>query len=75
MEEHEELKKAKKSVENRAGEGGIIIYPEYVRVQGGLTNARLCGFAHARNDRGCRQVEAVNATAVLRRDALRNFHG
>ena len=33
-----------------------------------------CGSAHARNGRGCRQIEAVNAT-VLPRGALRNFHG
>ena len=32
-----------------------------------------CGFAHARNGQGCRQIEAVNAT-VLPKGALRKFH-
>ena len=40
--------------------------------RGGLTPA--CGFAHACNGRGCRQIEAVNAT-VLPRSAPINFHG
>ena len=40
--------------------------------RGGLTAA--CGFAYARNGRGCTQIKAVNAT-LLPRGALRNFHG
>ena len=39
--------------------------------RGGLTPA--CDSAHARNGRGCRQIEVVNA-AVLPRGALRMFH-
>ena len=33
----------------------------------------FCGSAHARNGRGYKQIEAVNAT-VLPRGALRKFH-
>ena len=38
--------------------------------RGGLTS--VCGFAHARNGRGRRQIEVANAE-VLQRGALRNL--
>ena len=40
--------------------------------RGGLTPA--CSSAHARNGRGCRQIEAVSSI-VLPRGALRKVHG
>ena len=39
----------------------------------GLTPA--CGFAHARNGRECGLINAVNATLLPRRGALRKIHG
>ena len=48
-------------------------------IQGGASPCGptpACGFAHACNSRGCRQIVAVNATIlVLPRNAIRIFHG
>ena len=51
--------------------GGLYNYNKLFQYKGYSTPA--CGSAHARNGRGCRQIEAVNAT-VLPRGALRKFH-
>ena len=50
--------------------GGRYIHTRGLR-RGGLTSA--CGSVHARNSRGCRKIEPINAT-VLPRGTLRKFH-
>ena len=51
----------------------VNIIPKY-EVQGwirrgGLTPA--CSYAHALNDRGCRHIQAVNATTVLPSEGIK----